>query len=79
MVDFTAGVVVVRNAPALTCTQCGDAWIEDAVVDKAGRDCGKGGQTVDIPVQHGAARPICTQVPTNIPPSEVYYAPTSTR
>mgnify|MGYP001294257515 CR=1 FL=1 len=30
-VDLTFGVVVVRDVPALVCTQCGDAWIDDAI------------------------------------------------
>lgn len=33
-VDLEFGVVVVRNVPALVCTQCGDAWIEDTVAAK---------------------------------------------
>ena len=28
-VDFGKGVVVVRYVPALVCSQCGEAWIED--------------------------------------------------
>ena len=28
--DFGAGVVVVRHVPAHVCSQCGEAWIEDA-------------------------------------------------
>lgn len=30
-VDLTFGVVVVREVPALVCSQCGEAAIEDAV------------------------------------------------
>jgi YgiT-type zinc finger domain-containing protein len=30
-VDLKSGVVVVRDVPALVCTQCGDAWIEDEI------------------------------------------------
>jgi YgiT-type zinc finger domain-containing protein len=30
-VDLGFGVVVVRDVPALVCTQCGDAWIADSV------------------------------------------------
>jgi len=30
-VDLRFGVVVVRDVPALVCTKCGDAWIEDFV------------------------------------------------
>ncbi len=33
-VDFGAGVVVVRDVPAYVCTQCGDAWIEDATAER---------------------------------------------
>jgi YgiT-type zinc finger domain-containing protein len=28
-VDHGEGVVVVRNVPAMVCTQCGEDWIED--------------------------------------------------
>src|SRR4030065_452007 len=28
-VDLKFGVVVVREGPALVCTKCGDAWIDD--------------------------------------------------
>ena len=30
-VDLKTGVVVVRGVPARVCSQCGEAWIEDAV------------------------------------------------
>jgi YgiT-type zinc finger domain-containing protein len=30
-VDLKFGVVVVRDVPALVCTGCGDAWIDDPV------------------------------------------------
>lgn len=33
-VDLEFGVVVVRGVPALTCTQCGEAWIEDPVASR---------------------------------------------
>ncbi|MBN2498044.1 MAG: type II toxin-antitoxin system MqsA family antitoxin [Deltaproteobacteria bacterium] len=33
-VDLDFGVVVVRSVPALVCSQCGDAWIEDPVALK---------------------------------------------
>lgn len=33
-VDLKFGVVVVRNVPALVCSQCGETWIEDAVAAK---------------------------------------------
>jgi YgiT-type zinc finger domain-containing protein len=33
-VDLQFGVVVIREVPALVCSQCGDAWIEDAVVER---------------------------------------------
>jgi len=33
-VDLKFGVVVVREVPALVCTKCGDAWIDDPVAAK---------------------------------------------
>jgi YgiT-type zinc finger domain-containing protein len=30
-VDLKSGVVVVREVPAMVCTKCGDAWIDDPV------------------------------------------------
>jgi len=33
-VDLQSGVVVVRGVPALVCTQCGEAWLEEPVVAK---------------------------------------------
>lgn len=33
-VDLKFGVVVVREVPALVCTKCGDAWIDDPVAIK---------------------------------------------
>ena len=33
-VDLVFGVVVVRHVPAFVCTQCGDAWIDNAVAGK---------------------------------------------
>ncbi len=33
-VDLKFGVVVIREVPALVCTKCGDAWIEDPVAAK---------------------------------------------
>lgn len=33
-VDLKFGVLVVRDVPALVCSQCGEAWIEDAVAAK---------------------------------------------
>lgn len=33
-VDLKFGVVVVREVPALVCSKCGDAWIEDPVAAK---------------------------------------------
>ena len=33
-VDLAFGVVVVRDVPALVCSQCGEAWIEDSVAAK---------------------------------------------
>lgn len=29
-VDLKSGLIVVRNVPALVCTQCGEEWIEDS-------------------------------------------------
>lgn len=29
-VDYTDGVLVVRNVPATICSQCGEEWIADA-------------------------------------------------
>ena len=29
-VDLKSGLIVVRNVPALICTQCGEEWIEDS-------------------------------------------------
>jgi YgiT-type zinc finger domain-containing protein len=33
-VDLKFWVVVVRDVPALVCSQCGEAWIEDPVAAK---------------------------------------------
>jgi YgiT-type zinc finger domain-containing protein len=33
-VDLSFGVLVVRDVPALVCSQCGEAWIEDEVAAK---------------------------------------------
>jgi YgiT-type zinc finger domain-containing protein len=33
-VDLGFGVVVVRDVPALVCSQCGEAWIEDDAAQK---------------------------------------------
>ena len=33
-VDLGFGVVVVRDVPALVCTQCGEAHTEDSVAEK---------------------------------------------
>ncbi len=33
-VDLKFGVLVVRDVPALVCSQCGEAWIEDSVAAK---------------------------------------------
>jgi len=35
--DFGLGVVVVRNVPALVCSQCGADWIEDKVAARIER------------------------------------------
>lgn len=36
-VDLKFGVVVVREVPALVCSQCGEAWIGDAATEKLER------------------------------------------
>jgi YgiT-type zinc finger domain-containing protein len=36
-VDLGFGVVVVRQVPALVCSQCGESWIEDAVAARLER------------------------------------------
>ena len=33
-VDYGLGVIVVRHVPALVCTQCGEAWLEDHQSEK---------------------------------------------
>jgi YgiT-type zinc finger domain-containing protein len=33
-VDLGFGVVVVRDVPALVCSTCGEAWIEDPVAQR---------------------------------------------
>ena len=33
-VDLGFGVVVVREVPALVCSKCGDAWIDDPVAKR---------------------------------------------
>lgn len=33
-VDFGSGVVVVRNVPAMVCSQCGMEWINDDAAEK---------------------------------------------
>ncbi len=35
--DHGCGVVVVRNVPALVCSQCGADWIEDPVAQRIER------------------------------------------
>lgn len=32
--DFGSGVVVIRDVPAIVCSQCGMEWIDDAVSEK---------------------------------------------
>jgi YgiT-type zinc finger domain-containing protein len=32
--DFGVGVVVVRDVPAIVCSQCGAEWIDDAIAEK---------------------------------------------
>jgi YgiT-type zinc finger domain-containing protein len=36
-VDYTEGVLVVRNVPATICSQCGEEWIADADADRLER------------------------------------------
>ena len=31
--DLQTGVVVVRNVPALVCSQCGEDWLEDSTAE----------------------------------------------
>jgi YgiT-type zinc finger domain-containing protein len=52
--DFGSGVVVVRHVPARVCSQCGEAWIDDAaaaalerVVAQA-RSAGKPVEVIDL-------------------------------
>lgn len=33
-VDYTSGVVVVRDVPAKVCMQCGEEWISDETASK---------------------------------------------
>jgi len=33
-VDYGTGVVVVRNVPAMVCSQCGMEWIDDRSAEK---------------------------------------------
>ena len=33
-VDYSYGILVVRNVPALMCCQCGEEWIEDEVAER---------------------------------------------
>ena len=33
-VDFGSGVVVIRNVPAIICSQCGMEWLDDGITDK---------------------------------------------
>lgn len=32
--EFGSGIVVVRNVPAMVCSQCGEDWIADAVAGR---------------------------------------------
>ena len=41
--DLKFGVVVVREVPALVCTKCGDAWIDDPVAAKL--------ENIDLPTR----------------------------
>lgn len=31
VIDLKSSLIVVRNVPALVCTQCGEEWIEDSI------------------------------------------------
>ena len=33
-VDYTSGLVVVRDVPAIVCSQCGESWIQDGIAEK---------------------------------------------
>jgi len=33
-VDYNQGVLVVRNVPAIVCSQCGEEWINDTISEK---------------------------------------------
>ena len=33
-VDFSFGVIVIRNVPATVCSQCGADWIKDDIASK---------------------------------------------
>ena len=33
-VDYKTGVVLVRDVPAIVCTQCGEEWISDEIAEK---------------------------------------------
>lgn len=34
IVDYSTGVVVVRDVPAKVCMQCGEEWISDGIASK---------------------------------------------
>jgi hypothetical protein len=36
-VDRKTVLVVVRNVPAIVCTQCGEAWIQDTISEELER------------------------------------------
>ena len=33
-VDYSFGIVVIRNVSAMTCDQCGESWIEDDIAEQ---------------------------------------------
>jgi len=33
-VDYSQGILVVRNVPALLCSQCGEEWLNDNTAEK---------------------------------------------
>jgi len=34
VLDLKSSLIIVRNVPALVCTQCGEEWIEDSTAIK---------------------------------------------
>jgi YgiT-type zinc finger domain-containing protein len=57
-VDLGTGVLVVRNVPALVCTQCGDAWFSDETVvelERLANDARARGAEVEVITMPSAA------------------------